>query len=116
MESTVDDSHRRRFEFIDAHVHFYDLAHSTLRYSWLEPDFIHPAIGNIDAIKTYRYLLDDFTAETRFAGVVGRENVIAGADCGFGTFAGSEEIQERIVWAKLEALVQGARIASARLW
>ena len=52
----------------------------------------------------------------RFAGVVGRENVIAGADCGFGTFAGSEEIQERIVWAKLEALVQGARIASARLW
>jgi 5-methyltetrahydropteroyltriglutamate--homocysteine methyltransferase len=52
----------------------------------------------------------------RFAGVVGRENVIAGADCGFGTFAGSEEIQERIVWAKLEALVQGARIASERLW
>jgi 5-methyltetrahydropteroyltriglutamate--homocysteine methyltransferase len=52
----------------------------------------------------------------RFAGVVGRENVIAGADCGFGTFAGSDEIQERIVWAKLDALVQGARIASRRLW
>jgi len=52
----------------------------------------------------------------RFAGAVGRDNVIAGADCGFGTFAGSEEIQERIVWAKLEALVQGARIASERLW
>jgi 5-methyltetrahydropteroyltriglutamate--homocysteine methyltransferase len=52
----------------------------------------------------------------RFAGAVGRENVIAGADCGFGTFAGSEEIQERIVWAKLEALVKGAQIASARLW
>jgi len=52
----------------------------------------------------------------RFASVVGRENVIAGADCGFGTFAGSEEIQERIVWAKFEALAQGARIASRRLW
>ena len=52
----------------------------------------------------------------RFAGAVGRENVIAGADCGFGTFAGSEEIDQRIVWAKLEALVQGARLASERLW
>ena len=52
----------------------------------------------------------------RFASVVGRENVIAGADCGFGTFAGSEEIQERIVWAKFEALAAGARIASRRLW
>jgi 5-methyltetrahydropteroyltriglutamate--homocysteine methyltransferase len=52
----------------------------------------------------------------RFAGVVGRENVIAGADCGFGTFAGADEIDERIVWAKLAALVRGARIASERLW
>jgi len=52
----------------------------------------------------------------RFAAVVGRENVIAGADCGFGTFAGSEEIQERIVWAKFEALAEGARLASRRLW
>lgn len=52
----------------------------------------------------------------RFAAVIGRENVIAGADCGFGTFAGSEEIQERIVWAKFEALAEGARIATRRLW
>jgi len=52
----------------------------------------------------------------RFASVVGRESVIAGADCGFGTFAGSDEIQERIVWAKLAALVEGARVASKRLW
>jgi 5-methyltetrahydropteroyltriglutamate--homocysteine methyltransferase len=52
----------------------------------------------------------------RFASVVGRENVVAGADCGFGTFAGSEEIQERIVWAKFAALAEGARIASRRLW
>ena len=52
----------------------------------------------------------------RFARIVGRENVIAGADCGFGTFAGSDEIHESVVWAKFEALVAGARIATKRLW
>jgi 5-methyltetrahydropteroyltriglutamate--homocysteine methyltransferase len=52
----------------------------------------------------------------RFAKIVGRENVIAGADCGFGTFAGSDEIHESVVWAKFESLVAGARIASKRLW
>ena len=52
----------------------------------------------------------------RFARIVGRENVIAGADCGFGTFAGSEEIHESVVWAKFAALVEGARIASKQLW
>ncbi|HKA44492.1 MAG TPA: cobalamin-independent methionine synthase II family protein [Burkholderiales bacterium] len=52
----------------------------------------------------------------RFAGIVGRENVIAGADCGFGTFAGSEEIHESVVWAKFSALVEGARIATKQLW
>jgi 5-methyltetrahydropteroyltriglutamate--homocysteine methyltransferase len=52
----------------------------------------------------------------RFASVVGRENVIAGADCGFGTFAGSNEIHESVAWAKLNALVEGARLASKALW
>lgn len=52
----------------------------------------------------------------RFAGVVGRENVIAGADCGFATFAGSTEIHESVVWAKFKALVEGARIATKQLW
>jgi 5-methyltetrahydropteroyltriglutamate--homocysteine methyltransferase len=52
----------------------------------------------------------------RFAKIVGRENVIAGADCGFGTFAGSEEIHESVVWAKFAALVEGARIATRKLW
>ena len=52
----------------------------------------------------------------RFARVVGRENVIAGSDCGFATFAGSMEIHPSIVWAKLAALAEGARIASRRLW
>ncbi len=52
----------------------------------------------------------------RFASVVGRENVIAGADCGFATFAGASEIHPKIAWAKLDALVAGARLASQRLW
>jgi 5-methyltetrahydropteroyltriglutamate--homocysteine methyltransferase len=52
----------------------------------------------------------------RYARVVGRENVIAGADCGFSTFAGSKEIHPSIVWAKLSALVEGARLASQQLW
>jgi 5-methyltetrahydropteroyltriglutamate--homocysteine methyltransferase len=52
----------------------------------------------------------------RFASAVGRENVIAGADCGFGTFAGSMEIHPTVAWAKLAALTEGARLASDRLW
>ena len=52
----------------------------------------------------------------KFASVVGRERVIAGADCGFATFAGSTEIHPSIAWAKLSALVAGARIASTQLW
>jgi 5-methyltetrahydropteroyltriglutamate--homocysteine methyltransferase len=52
----------------------------------------------------------------RYARLVGRENVIAGADCGFGTFAGAPMVHPDIVFAKLSAMVEGARIASAKLW
>ena len=52
----------------------------------------------------------------RFAGVVGRERVIASADCGFASFAGSNEVHPSIVWAKFKSLVDGARLASERLW
>jgi 5-methyltetrahydropteroyltriglutamate--homocysteine methyltransferase len=52
----------------------------------------------------------------RYASVVGRERVIAGADCGFGTFAGSMTIHPTVAWAKLDALVKGARLATAQLW
>src|SRR6266849_6620776 len=48
----------------------------------------------------------------RYAKVVGRDNVIAGSDCGFATFAGSKEIHPSIVWAKLKSLSEGAAIAS----
>ena len=52
----------------------------------------------------------------RYAGVVGRENLIAGVDCGFGTFAGRLQVDSKIVWMKLESLAAGARLASQELW
>jgi 5-methyltetrahydropteroyltriglutamate--homocysteine methyltransferase len=52
----------------------------------------------------------------RFANLVGRENVIAGSDCGFGTFVGLDLVDPGIAWAKLRALAEGARLASERLW
>jgi 5-methyltetrahydropteroyltriglutamate--homocysteine methyltransferase len=52
----------------------------------------------------------------RFASVVGRERVVAGADCGFASFASTDEIHPTIVWAKLASLAEGAARASARLW
>jgi len=52
----------------------------------------------------------------RFAEVVGRERVIAGTDCGFGTFAGFGPVEPDIAYLKLRSLVEGAQIASSRLW
>jgi 5-methyltetrahydropteroyltriglutamate--homocysteine methyltransferase len=51
----------------------------------------------------------------RFTDVVGRERVIAGTDCGFGTSGAGDEVHPDVAWAKLRALVAGAKIASARL-
>jgi 5-methyltetrahydropteroyltriglutamate--homocysteine methyltransferase len=52
----------------------------------------------------------------QYAGAVGRENVIAGVDCGFGTFAGRLQVDSKIVWMKLASLAEGARLASKELW
>jgi 5-methyltetrahydropteroyltriglutamate--homocysteine methyltransferase len=52
----------------------------------------------------------------RFANIVGKENVIAGTDCGFGTFVGWSGCDPAVAWLKLESLAQGARIASEKLW
>jgi 5-methyltetrahydropteroyltriglutamate--homocysteine methyltransferase len=61
----------------------------------------------------------DLVAEriVRYASVVGKHNVIAGTDCGFGTFARSQpRVHPTIAWAKLETLAEGARRASQVLW
>jgi len=52
----------------------------------------------------------------RLANVVGRERVMAGTDCGFGTFAGYAKVDAGIAWKKFKSLVDGAAIASKRLW
>jgi 5-methyltetrahydropteroyltriglutamate--homocysteine methyltransferase len=52
----------------------------------------------------------------RYADVVGRERVIAGVDCGFETFAGDPNVDEKIVYRKLGSLAEGARIATEKLW
>jgi len=52
----------------------------------------------------------------KFADIVGRERVMAGSDCGFSTFAGFGAVDPDIVYMKLAAMAEGARLASARLW
>jgi 5-methyltetrahydropteroyltriglutamate--homocysteine methyltransferase len=53
---------------------------------------------------------------TRYARLVGRENVIAGSDCGYGTWVGQAAVDPDVVWAKLAAMAEGARLASREFW
>ena len=52
----------------------------------------------------------------RYASVVGKENMMVGSDCGFGTSAWGRRVESRIAWAKLAAMVEGAKLASQELW
>ena len=52
----------------------------------------------------------------RYARIVGRENVIGGADCGFAQSAGIQRVHPEVVWAKFCSLVAGARLASQHVW
>ena len=52
----------------------------------------------------------------RYAKLVGRENVIAGTDCGFGTWVGQAAVDPAVVWAKMASLATGARLASKEFW
>jgi 5-methyltetrahydropteroyltriglutamate--homocysteine methyltransferase len=52
----------------------------------------------------------------RYANLVGRENVMAGSDCGYGTWVGQSAVDPDVVWAKLAAMAEGAAIASRRFW
>jgi 5-methyltetrahydropteroyltriglutamate--homocysteine methyltransferase len=52
----------------------------------------------------------------RLARLLGRENVIAGTDCGFAQGPFHRRVHPTVMWAKLEALVEGARLASKELW
>jgi 5-methyltetrahydropteroyltriglutamate--homocysteine methyltransferase len=52
----------------------------------------------------------------RYANLVGRENVIAGSDCGYGTWVGQAAVDPDVVWAKMAAMAQGAALASKQFW
>jgi methionine synthase II (cobalamin-independent) len=71
-----------------------------------------------DPLAAFRAEIDSFPDRiVRFAEMVGRENVVASADCGFSSQASyTPEIHPTIAWAKFESLAEGARRATARLW
>ena len=52
----------------------------------------------------------------RYASLVGRENVIAGSDCGYGTWVGQAAVDPAVVWAKLASMTEGAQLASRKFW
>lgn len=58
-----------RQTIVDTHVHLWDFKYERLKWIWLERDFIHPILGNIDAMKAVSYQIDDLWAEARFAGI-----------------------------------------------
>lgn len=68
-----------RHPIIDTHVHFWDMATPGLgmQWVWLEKDFVHPILGDIDAMKSVKYTIDSVFAESRFADVSGFVHVQA---------------------------------------
>jgi predicted TIM-barrel fold metal-dependent hydrolase len=55
--------------FVDTHFHLYDLKNPKLRYSWLEPDAIHPLLGDVEALKAQHYWVENYISEIRFSNV-----------------------------------------------
>lgn len=62
---------------IDTHIHLWDLKHPELKWVWLDKDAVHPILGNIDAIKSVQFLLDNVWAEARHSGIEGFVHVQA---------------------------------------
>jgi len=77
------------------------------------------ATGNVGEL-ALRGIIEhpDLVAERigRYARLVGRENVIAGTDCGFGTWVGQAAVDPDIAWAKLASMAEGARRATREFW
>jgi 5-methyltetrahydropteroyltriglutamate--homocysteine methyltransferase len=93
-------------------------AHEWVLFETLElPEGVVIMPGVVD-VTTNRIEHPQLVAErlVRFGRLVGRENVIAGTDCGFGTVAGWNQVHPEVCWAKLATVAEGARIASEILW
>ena len=82
------------------------------------------ADGTSENVTADSQYIDDFIEHpeliaertVRYASVVGKENMMVGSDCGFGTSAWGRRVEARVAWAKLESMVEGARLASQELW
>lgn len=102
-----------RVPMVDTHVHLWNLAHPSLRWSWLDTDDDHPVLGDIDPIKMRAFEMKHLNAEARFAGVSGFVHVQAAI--------GSEDPVEETRWLtamagdhpRLKALVGHADLGSA---
>jgi len=109
---------------INAGAYSFEAANPRHEHEWKLWETVELADGKsiIPGVITHSSVLvehPELVAERieRFASVVGRENVIAGGDCGFGTQASATpEVHPTIVWAKFKAMSEGAEIASKRLW
>jgi predicted TIM-barrel fold metal-dependent hydrolase len=58
-----------RLPFVDTHVHYIDLRDPNLHYAWLQPESVHPVLGDIDGLKVAKYMAEHYIAETRFQNV-----------------------------------------------
>ncbi len=118
LHEIVDIVLRTRAKFI-----YVEAANPQHEHEWavwkdvVLPDDKALIVGVID-VKTNHVEHPELVAQRieRFADVVGRERVIAGTDCGFATFVGFNSCNPAAAWLKLASLVEGARIASDRLW
>jgi predicted TIM-barrel fold metal-dependent hydrolase len=95
-----------RYPIIDTHVHLWNLTHPALRYDWLQPDAVHPILGDINAIKSVAYEASALQAESRFADVTAFVHVQAAI--------GSDDPVEETRWLTAmyaEAGMRGAIVA-----
>jgi 5-methyltetrahydropteroyltriglutamate--homocysteine methyltransferase len=109
---------------IDAGAHSFEVANPRHYHEWRIwedvrlPDgkvLIPGLIGHATNYVEHQELIADYLV--KYAGLVGRENVIAGSDCGFSSRATyAPEVHPTVVWAKLRALAEGAALASKELW
>ena len=92
----------------------------SFRLSYLPVLMVYFAYGALGVIESKSNFIEhpELIAQRigRYAKLVGRENVIAGSDCGFGTWVGQAAVDPQVVWAKMAAMAEGARIASREFW
>ena len=121
----IDLKDAMKFSFkINAQAYSFEVMNPRHMHEWRQleeigvPDgkiLIPGLLGHANNYVEHPELIAEYICN--YAGIVGRENVIAGADCGFSSRASyAPEVHPTVVWPKFAALAEGARIASARLW